>query len=299
MVAVLLAATSVLAMARPQPALAWDGGAFSSASEAELVALTNRDRATAGLKGLTISNALGTVARWRSQDMVERNYFSHDIPGFGGQVFKRLDADAYCYKMAGENIGWNNYPDDVATTAIQQMFMDSPGHRANILGEAWAVIGIGAYKAPDGRKMWTILFADRAGCGEAAPTTPAPTMQPTDGLGPVSTVEPTQAPDVRRPTIVGRTPAVGAAGIDRERSIKVRFSEPVTGVSRATVRLVRISTGRVVTTTVSYNSTTRTATINPTGRLAARTAYRVQVRVGVADRAGNTVVPTSWRFLTK
>ena len=41
--------------------------------------------------------------------------------------------------------------------------MESPGHRANILGKSWDVIGVGAYKGPTGKKMWTVLFADKCG----------------------------------------------------------------------------------------------------------------------------------------
>jgi hypothetical protein len=108
--------------------------------------------------------------------MIERNYFSHDIPGYGS-VFKKLDSKGYCYKVAGENIGWNNHPDDEATAAIHGMFMDSAGHRKNILGKAWDVIGVGAYHGPDGKKMWTVLFADK--CGSTAPKpTPKPTAKP-------------------------------------------------------------------------------------------------------------------------
>ena len=108
--------------------------------------------------------------------MIDRNYFSHSIPGYG-KVWDKLNAIGYCYNVAGENIGWNNYPDDIATAAIQQAFMDSAGHRANIMGKAWDVIGIGAYKGPTGKKMWTVLFADK--CGSTAPKpTPKPTTRP-------------------------------------------------------------------------------------------------------------------------
>ena len=103
--------------------------------------------------------------------MIKRDYFSHDIPG-AGKVFDEMSARGYCYKVAGENIGWNNYPDDVATAQIQSMFMGSSGHRANILGKDWDHIGIGAYKGPDGKKMWTVLFADR--CGAASRREPSP-----------------------------------------------------------------------------------------------------------------------------
>ena len=59
--------------------------------------------------------------------MIVRNYFSHQIPPDGHTVFDVMSNDGYCFKLAGENIGWNNYPDDQATTEIQTMFMNSPG----------------------------------------------------------------------------------------------------------------------------------------------------------------------------
>ncbi len=135
--------------------------------------------------------------------MIDRNYFSHDIPGYG-KVWDRLNAIGYCYKVAGENIGWNNYPDDLATAAVQQAFMDSAGHRANIMGKTWDVIGIGAYKGPTGKKMWTVLFADK--CGSTAtpkPTakpTPKParaTPRPTPKPAPKATARPTARPTAR------------------------------------------------------------------------------------------------------
>ena len=191
LISLLFAVTSVVSMAHPQPTFAWDDSSFSASSEDDLVALTNRSRASAGLKALTVSAKLKAVARWRSKDMIERDYFSHDIPGYGS-VFTKLDDEGYCYKLAGENIGWNTYPDDVATAAIQQMFMDSPGHRQNIMGEAWDVIGIGAFKAPSGKKMWTVLFADRSGCGAAA--TPQPTAAPTAAPTAPPVIDPTPRP---------------------------------------------------------------------------------------------------------
>jgi uncharacterized protein YkwD len=187
--AILVAITSVVGLAHPRAALAWDAGSYSSASERELVALTNRSRAAAGLRSLKVDSALTSIARWRSKDMIVRDYFSHDIPGYGS-VFKRMDARGYCYRIAGENIGWNTYPDDDATAAIHRMFMDSPGHRENILGRAWEVIGIGAYKGSDGKKMWTVLFADKCG-STAVRATPRATPRPTPKPKPKPTPRPT------------------------------------------------------------------------------------------------------------
>ncbi len=183
-------ATSVLALAAPASTLAWSEGSASSSSERELVVLTNQSRAAAGLKALKVDSTLTSIARWRSKDMIVRDYFSHDIPGYG-KVFKKLDSVGYCYKVAGENIGWNNYPDDTATAQIHQMFMGSSGHRANILGKTWDVIGVGSYKGADGKKVWTVLFADK--CGSTAAATPRPTAKPT----PRPTAKPRATP---RPT---------------------------------------------------------------------------------------------------
>ncbi|HEX2470490.1 MAG TPA: CAP domain-containing protein, partial [Candidatus Limnocylindrales bacterium] len=176
--ALVVALISLAGLASAGPAMAWDGGSFSSASERALVTLTNRSRAAAGLRALKIDSVLTSVARWRSKDMIQRDYFSHDIPGYGN-VFKKLDSKGYCYRLAGENIGWNTYPDSEATAAIHRMFMDSSGHRKNVLGRSWEAIGVGAYKGSDGKKMWTVLFADKCG-GTAAPkATPKPTPKPT------------------------------------------------------------------------------------------------------------------------
>jgi uncharacterized protein YkwD len=198
-IGVLFLLTSVFTLAVPVATLAWSSGTFSSTSESDLVAMTNRARASAGLKALKVDSTLHTVARWRSKDMIDRNYFSHDIPGYG-KVWDKLNAIGYCYNVAGENIGWNNYPDDIATAAVQQAFMDSAGHRANIMGKTWDVIGIGAYKGPTGKKMWTVLFADK--CGSTAPKpTPKPTTRPRATARPTPRPTPKPAPKATpRPT---------------------------------------------------------------------------------------------------
>jgi uncharacterized protein YkwD len=202
-IALLFGLTSVITLAAPAATLAWDTNAFSSTSESQLVTLTNRARANAGLRALKVDSTLRSVARWRSKDMITRNYFSHSIPGYG-KVWDKLHAIGYCYRVAGENIGWNNYPDNLATAAIQQAFMNSSGHRANILGKAWDVIGIGAYKGPTGKKMWTVLFADKCGGTSTAPKpTPKPrpraTPRPTPRPAPRTTPRPTPRPAVATP----------------------------------------------------------------------------------------------------
>ncbi len=193
-VALVFVITSVFVLAAPSSASAWSQGQFSASSESQLVALTNQSRAAAGRKALKVDSALRSIARWRSKDMIQRDYFSHDIPG-GGRVFDVMSDKGYCYHVAGENIGWNNASDANATQKIQNMFMGSSGHRANILGKDWDVIGIGAYKGANGKKMWTVIFADRCGSTNPKPK-PNPTAKPKPTVHPVqrATPKPTRKP---------------------------------------------------------------------------------------------------------
>ncbi len=180
----------VLTLATPGLVFAWSDNSFSSVDEALLVQLTNQARASAGLPALKVDSTLTSVARWRSKDMVERDYFSHSIPPNGTKVFDELKRIGYCYVAAGENIGTNTFPDDVATQAIQDGFMGSAGHRANILG-TWTVIGIGAYQGVNDKHMWTVLFATK--CGTAPKPTPKPTPRPTPKPTAKATPRPTAA----------------------------------------------------------------------------------------------------------
>jgi len=184
--------TAIGLLASAGPTYAWDSNSFSSSSERELISLTNQARAARGLRALRVDSTLSSVARWRSKDMIVKGYFSHNIPPSGHMVFSVLDSKGYCYSLAGENIGWNNFSDDVATREIQRMFMGSSTHRANILSKRWDVIGIGAYKGPTGKKMWTVLFADKCG-GTAPKATPRPTVKP-KAATPKPTPKPTPRP---------------------------------------------------------------------------------------------------------
>jgi uncharacterized protein YkwD len=205
--------TSIGLLAAPTSADAWSSGQYNSTSEHQLVALTNQSRAAAGLRALRVDSTLTAIARSRSRDMIVRNYFSHSIPPSGKNVFSILDSKRYCYAIAGENIGWNNYPDDVATKTIHKQFMASPSHRSNILGKRWDVIGIGAYKGPTGKKMWTVLFADKCGSsGGTAPkpkpktTSSRPAAKPTPAPTPVPTPVRTMPPEPTDPIGLGFGP---------------------------------------------------------------------------------------------
>jgi uncharacterized protein YkwD len=151
----------LVALAHPVVTVAWTSDTFSSSSEIALLRMTNETRSTAGLPALRLDATLVLEARWRSRDMIERAYFSHEIPPDGHRYAHELAAKGYCFLRAGENIGWNAYPDETATRQIHEAFLASRSHRMAILQPDWDAIGVGAYQGPGNQKMWTVLFAHR------------------------------------------------------------------------------------------------------------------------------------------
>jgi uncharacterized protein YkwD len=111
----------------------------------------NRERAHHGLRSLKVNKRLSRAARRHARDMARRNYFSHDTLG-GGSFVDRIRAEGYLKGahswVVGENLGWGSRGFS-RPRVIMRMWMNSPGHRANILNAAFREIGIGvAYDAP-------------------------------------------------------------------------------------------------------------------------------------------------------
>ena len=191
-----VAAACALLAVTVSPAFAWGISAFSPSDEQLLFTLTNQDRASAGLNVLVNDPYLHTKAEWRAQDMGDKNYFSHEIPPDNKMVFVYMQSEGYCFKVAGENIGLSTWSDEVATNRIEIAFMGSASHRANILG-SWARMGVGAYKAADGRKLYAILFSVPCGASVPVPppaSTPKPTPRPTPRPTPKPTPRPVLTP---------------------------------------------------------------------------------------------------------
>jgi uncharacterized protein YkwD len=141
-----LAGTALMAAAllawTPQPATGWNQGS----AEATLFQLMNGARVNNGRKAVQQHSTLVSIARWRSKDQVDRDYFDHTIKGTNHLVYHWYDLNGLQYSWAGENIGWNNgYSDADSPIAIHEGFMNSPGHRANVLEPSFTHGGVGAY----------------------------------------------------------------------------------------------------------------------------------------------------------
>ncbi|HWL11772.1 MAG TPA: CAP domain-containing protein [Ureibacillus sp.] len=121
-----------------------------SAFEKQVVELTNAERAKNGLAPLKSYDPLMKVARAKSQDMKTNNYFSHTSPTYGSP-FDQMKSAGISYKAAGENIAQGQ----TTPEAVVQAWMNSEGHRANILNANFTHIGVG-YVAEG--NYWTQQF---------------------------------------------------------------------------------------------------------------------------------------------
>lgn len=110
----------------------------TNAFEQQVLTLTNAERAKQGLAALQADTKLMAAAREKSVDMQKNNYFSHTSPTFGSP-FDRLKALGISYKSAGENIAQGQR----TPAEVVQAWMDSPGHRANILNTSYTHLGVG------------------------------------------------------------------------------------------------------------------------------------------------------------
>lgn len=121
-----------------------------TAYENEVIRLVNVERSKQGLKSLDSDWQLSRVARYKSQDMRDNGYFSHTSPTYGSP-FEMMKSFGISYRTAGENIAKGQK----TPKAVVNAWMNSSGHRANILNSSFTKIGVGYVK--DGN-YWTQMF---------------------------------------------------------------------------------------------------------------------------------------------
>jgi uncharacterized protein YkwD len=121
--------------------------------EQQSLALLNQERVNNGLAPLPMDPELQEIARAKSEDMAENNYFSHLSPTYG-TLSEMLTSAGYEYNGAAENIA-HHASIEKANAAL----MSSEGHARNILGKQWTVAGVGVAKDSSGYPYITQLFA--------------------------------------------------------------------------------------------------------------------------------------------
>ncbi|NLU69771.1 CAP domain-containing protein [Streptomyces sp. HNM0574] len=132
---------------------AGDGGTSGPAKgvEAEVLRLVNEERAEAGCKAVTADSGLARLAREFSTDMAERDFFSHTTPD-GKSPWDRAEALGIP-RLGGENIARGQ----ADAEAVMESWMNSPGHRENILNCDYRTLGVGVHLA-EGGPWWTQDF---------------------------------------------------------------------------------------------------------------------------------------------
>lgn len=121
--------------------------------EYQVAAMVNKERAKAGLRALVLDEKLSDIARLKSGDMRVHNYCGHESPIYGSP-FDMLANFGVVYQRAGENVAMGyRTPEEVMAG-----WMDSPGHRRNILGDDYEKIGVGVVINTYGSAYWTQLF---------------------------------------------------------------------------------------------------------------------------------------------
>ena len=182
----------------PSATSGWNQGS----AEATLWQLLNGARVNNGMAPLQQHSTLISLARWRSSDMLAKDYFSHTIAGCGCLVYAYYDSNGLNYVWGGENIGWNSGLDDsYSPVRVHERFMASPGHRANVLNTAFTHGGVGAAAADNkmfqgyvqDTKMYTELFLQAPASAPAPAPAPAP-PPPSGGGGGGGSTAPATAP---------------------------------------------------------------------------------------------------------
>ena len=123
--------------------------------EREVFDLINKQRTQNGLSPLRENSELQRVARIKAQDMVDNNYFSHTSPTYGSP-FDMMKSFKISYNTAGENIAGNS-----SNSAAVNAWMNSSGHKANILNSSYNYTGIGVVSSQKYGKIYVQMFIGR------------------------------------------------------------------------------------------------------------------------------------------
>jgi len=123
-----------------------------TADELEVFNLINNERIKNGLTALKVDLEVQNVAKIKAQDMVSNNYFSHTSPTYGSP-FDMLKSFKISYKTAGENIAGNS-----SNAATVTAWMNSSGHKANILNSSFNYTGIGVVNGSKYGKIYVQMF---------------------------------------------------------------------------------------------------------------------------------------------
>lgn len=125
----------------------------TNSEASQVIKLVNDERSKNGLSPLKENKELSKVANIKAQDMIDKNYFDHVSPTYG-TPFDMMKKFGINYTFAGENIAYGQK----TPSEVMNSWMNSEGHRANILNSNYTEIGIGIARNNDGTPYWVQMF---------------------------------------------------------------------------------------------------------------------------------------------
>ena len=128
-------------------------------AESQMIHLINSIRSSRGLQLLNPNPVLNSIARSRSQDMLNRNYFSHYTPE-GKNIFNILVENGIMYAMGAENLSQSSPPSWGSPEAVVNSWMNSGPHRANLLNPHYGQLGLGVVDSGN-KRVVTLIFINR------------------------------------------------------------------------------------------------------------------------------------------
>lgn len=176
----------------------------SAITPTTVISLANEARAAEGLGILSVNNTLSKAAQAKANDMLAKQYFAHNAPT-GETPWSFIKAAGYSYVTAGENLAI----DFTEAESVQTAWMNSPGHRANIMNKSFQEIGIGIAKGMyNGHQTTIVVQMFGTPIAQKVDMTPAPTpVAPQQVAQPVA-AEPTPTVIPVPPPVVQQTPVV-------------------------------------------------------------------------------------------
>ncbi|MDQ3094229.1 MAG: CAP domain-containing protein [bacterium] len=217
-------------------------------SRSGLLSGHNSERTSRGLGSLAINSKLNNAAQAKAEDMKERDYWSHNTPD-GKEPWYFISQAEYAYNKAGENLAYGFATSSATITG----WMNSAGHRANVLNTDYTEVGFGFVDAPNfvgtGNETIVVAMYGQPRVQSAATTSPTPVAAAPKPAPKVATAKPTPAAQPSAPTPVTLPPEVAVPSpVDEPIEQKTEELAPETpytsdvaaGSENKTTRITRI-----------------------------------------------------------
>jgi uncharacterized protein YkwD len=213
LISVKIATIAVLTFGPVLPALS------SAITSSSVVSLTNQSRSANNLSALTVNGKLAAAAQAKANDMMAKQYFSHVSPD-NKQPWDFISAQGYSYQGAGENLGVGFFQAE----GLEDAWMNSPGHRANILNSSFKEIGIGiASGVFQGQQATVVVQMFGSPLAQlSAPVTPK--VNPAEPK-PAPKIIPKLAPPVPAPAPVAAAPKPASTPAPASQPVKAATNE--------------------------------------------------------------------------